>query len=320
MNTSVLSPLFARAVCILAAAALFAAHPASGQETAETAGKDGLSIISWNIEWFPGKKNFARSNDMKKHAQVVSEVLAELNPDILLAQEIRDWESFARLCDVLPGFRPAVVSAFPSRRTGEYWRQQVAIGSKLPVIAAWSQPWEQHDDLQPPRGFSAAVLRLPGAGPIRYLLVYSLHLKSNLSESEEDTQMNFRDRDESVRQLLAHVREMEESVFKGSIAGVVVGGDFNTNQDGQFGDHAVQMMKDAGFHHTWGDAPPEERETWRGTKKLSPTTFDHIFTKGLGHPQAQLIEVSEETGDHRPVRIIIPKEDLEQAKPAAPVL
>ncbi|MBE2179454.1 MAG: endonuclease/exonuclease/phosphatase family protein [Chthoniobacterales bacterium] len=299
---------------------VFVAMPAAMAQTEAPESQGDLSIISWNIEWFPGKKNFARSDAMKKHAQVVSEVIAELNPDILLAQEIRDWESFARLCDVLPGFRPAVVSAFPSRKTGEYWRQQVAIGSKLPVMAAWSQPWQQHDDLQPPRGFSAAVVRLPGAGSPRYLLVYSLHLKSNLSESEEETQTNFRDRDESIRQLLEHVREMEQNVFKGGIVGVVVGGDFNTNHDGQFDDKVIELMKEAGFHHTWGDTPREQRETWRGTKKLSPTTFDHIFTKGLGQPQAELVEVPEETSDHRPVRIIVSKEDIARAKPPATTL
>lgn len=309
-----------RFLAAVLALVLFDVLPAAmAQVEAPESGQD-LSVIAWNIEWFPGKKNFARSDAMKKHAQVVSEVIAELNPDILLAQEIRDWESFARLCDVLPGFRPAVVSAFPSRRTGEYWRQQVAIGSKLPVMAAWSEPWQQHDDLQPPRGFSAAVVRLPGGGAPRHLLVYSLHLKSNLAESEEDTQTNFRDRDESIRQLLEHVREMEENVFKGSIVGVIVGGDFNTNHDGQFDDKAIEMMTEAGFHHTWGNTPREQRETWRGTKDLAPTTFDHIFTKGLGRPQAQMIEVPEETGDHRPVRIIIPENDLAQAKASAATL
>lgn len=264
-----------------------------------------LKVVSWNIEWFPGKKNFARAKDMQKQREVVSEALKEINPDILLAQEIRDWESFANLCDVLSGMRPAVISAFPSRRTGEYWRQQTAIGSKLPVTAAWSQPWEQRNNLQPPRGFSAAVLRLPGKGTPRYLLAYSLHLKSNLANSEEETLLNFRDRDESIRQLLEHIHTMEEAVFKGSIVGVIVGGDLNTNQDGQFGDKVIELMKEAGFHHTWNGVPREQRRTWRGGDKFEPVTFDHIFTKGLGRPRARTLDFSEETSDHRPVEVTI---------------
>lgn len=276
-------------------------------------GKDGLKVVCWNIEWFPGKRNFARAKEMQKHAEDVSAALREINPDILLAQEIRDWESFARLCEVLPGMRPAVVSAFPSRRTGEYWRQQTAIGSKLPVTAAWSQPWEQRNDLQPPRGFSAAVLRLPGKGAPRYLLAYSLHLKSNLSNSEEESLLNFRDRDESIRQLLDHVRTMEENTFKNSIMGVIIAGDLNTNQDGQFGDNVIKLLKDAGFYHTWSGVPREQRRTWRGGDKFEPVTFDHIFTKGLDRPRAHIVETSEETSDHRPVEIIIPRSALEPA-------
>ena len=103
-------------------------------------------------------------------------------------------------------------------------------------------------------------------------------------------------------------------------AGVVVGGDFNTNHDGQFGDKAIQMMKDAGFHHTWVRTPKDKRATWRGSKQHDPTTFDHIFTKGLGKPRAELLTVPEETSDHWPVRIIISEEDLAQAKPPAATL
>lgn len=279
--------------------------------TPEGAGE--LKVISWNIEWYPGKKNFARAKEMQKQREAVTAAIKEINPDIILAQEIRDWESFAELCETLPGMRPAVVSAFPSRRTGEYWRQQTAIGSKLPVTAAWSQPWNEQNDLQPPRGFSAAVLRLPGKGAPRYLLVYSLHLKSNLSNSEGETLLNFRDRDESIRQLLEHIRTMEETVFKGSIVGVIVGGDLNTNQDGQFGDNVIKLMKDAGFHHSWSGVPREQRQTWRGGDQFEPVTFDHIFTKGLGRPRAHILDLSEETSDHRPVEITIPIPSVEPA-------
>lgn len=289
---------------------LLSPSPAAAEEADR-----GVSIIAWNVEWFPGQKNFARREAMREHAGVVNAELVKLNPDVLLAQEIRDWDSFARLCDNVPGLRPAAVSAFASRRTGEYWRQQVAIGSKLPVLAAWSELWKAANDLQPPRGFTAAVLRLPGEGPVRHLLVYSLHLKSNLAENEEETQMNYRERDESTRQLLVHIRDMQENVFQGSIVGVVVGGDFNTNQDGQFGDTVMKILSDAGFHQTWGDTPAAQRATWRGSDVHGSATFDHIFTKGLGSPRAELIEVPEEASDHWPVRIILSAADLANAKP-----
>jgi len=276
----------------------------------------GISVVSWNIEWYPGKKNFARGEEMREHAKIVQAELEKLNPDILLAQEMRDWDSFARLTDVVPDLRPAVVSAFTSRRTGEYWRQQLGIASKLPVMAAWSERWQMQDEIQPPRGFAAALIRLPGPG-LRYLLVYSLHLKSNLSGNEEEVESNYRERDESIRQVLAHLREMKENAFKGAIVGVIVGGDFNTNQDGQFGDKVMKMMEEAGFHQTWGRTAKADRATWRGSDRFEPTTFDHIFTLGLGKPQAEMVTVPDETSDHWPVRVVISAADLAKAKPLA---
>lgn len=278
---------------------------------------EGLDVVAWNIEWYPGKKNFARGEEMRAHAQVVQEELRKIDPDILLAQEMRDWDSFARLTDAVPGLRPAVVSAFTSRRTGEYWRQQLGIASKLPVLAAWSERWQAANDLRPPRGFAAAMVRLPGPS-VRHVLVYSLHLKSNLAEDEGETEMNYRERDESIRQLLGHIREMKETAFKDTLVGVIVGGDFNTNQDGQFGDNVVKMMEEAGFHHTWASTPRADRATWRGNEVHETATFDHIFTLGLGRPRAELLEVPAETGDHLPVRVIIPAEELARARPLTP--
>jgi endonuclease/exonuclease/phosphatase family metal-dependent hydrolase len=299
----------------LGLAAAFSLSLASADQKPATPEPSGdLTVVSWNIEWYPGKKNHAFGADMKAHSAIVQSELKRIDPDIFLAQEMRDWDSFARLTDVVRGLRPAVVSAFTSRRTGEYSRQQLAIASKLPVMAAWSERWTLQNDLQPPRGFAAAMIRLPGPG-VRHLLVYSLHLKSNLAADEEATGLNFQERDESIRQLLAHIRDMTENAFKGTIVGVIVGGDFNTNHDGQFGDNVTQMLVEAGFHQTWGRTAKANRATWRGSAQFEPTTFDHIFTLGLGKPQAEMLTVPEETSDHWPVKITIPSSTLSKAKP-----
>jgi endonuclease/exonuclease/phosphatase family metal-dependent hydrolase len=285
----------------------------------DSANEDGLkdlSVVTWNIEWYPGKKNYSRGSEMVAHAAIVQRELKKIDPDIFLAQEMRDWNSFARLTDVVRGLRPAVVSAFTSRRSGEYWRQQLGIASKWPVTAAWSERWSMENDIQPPRGFAAAVIDLPGEEN-RRLLVYSLHLKSNLSDDEETAQKNFKERDESIRQLLAHMRDMKANAFADSIIGVIVGGDFNTNQDGQFGDNVTKLMEDAGFHQSWGRTPKAARATWRGSERFQATTFDHIFTLGLGKPQAEMLTVPDETSDHWPVRIVIPAATLAKAKPLA---
>lgn len=263
-----------------------------------------IRAVTWNIEWFPGRSRQADDEAKQTHAKLVQTELAKINPDLFLAQEMADWQAFAELCDAVPGLRPVALSAFPSEETGEYWRQQLGIASKLPVEAAWSEPWKDGDPT-PRRGFTAAALRFPDSD--RLLLVYNLHLKSNRSNSDEEAQLNFRTRDESIRQLLAHIRATETILFKDRIAAILIGGDFNTNQDGQFGDHVVKLLLEAGFHHTWDGVPKADRATWRGSDRFQPTTFDHFFTKGLGKPRAQMLTVPDETSDHWPVQITFPR-------------
>jgi endonuclease/exonuclease/phosphatase family metal-dependent hydrolase len=105
--------------------------------------------------------------------------------------------------------------------------------------------------------------------------------------------------------LLAHVEQMKNVVFEDRVSGVIIGGDFNTNQDGQFDDRVIEMMIDAGFHHTWHGVPREQRLTWRGSDRFEPTTFDHFFTKGVEQVQARMLTVPDETSDHWPVEIEI---------------
>jgi endonuclease/exonuclease/phosphatase family metal-dependent hydrolase len=170
------------------------------------------------------------------------------------------------------------------------------------VIAAWYDNWKPAED-QPPRGYTAAVVQIPGTENL--LLVYSLHLKSNRAKGAEDTQSNYAQREESARQLLAHVEEMQGKAFKDRIVGVIVGGDFNTTHDGQFEDETIDILTKAGFANTWEGVSRKRRETWIGSGNYEPTTFDYIMTKGLGSPRAKLIDVPEEASDHRPVALEI---------------
>jgi endonuclease/exonuclease/phosphatase family metal-dependent hydrolase len=154
------------------------------------------TVVTWNIEWYPGRT----SREPKPAAELSQiaacrETLTQLNPDIFIAQEMRDWQSFADLVSAVPGLRPHVVSAFRDPETGELTRQQIGIASRLNAIAAWSEPWKPALTGLP-RGFAFAALESPdGAG---LLMVYGLHLKSNRAGSEAETRHNVRMRDESI--------------------------------------------------------------------------------------------------------------------------
>jgi endonuclease/exonuclease/phosphatase family metal-dependent hydrolase len=259
-----------------------------------------ISVVAWNIEWYPGKSQKASPAKQEAHKELVKAELKKINPDIFLAQEIRAWNDFTELCDAAPGLQVAVVSRFLHRE--DVGLQQTAIASRLAAVSAWYDNWRPAKD-QPPRGYTAAVLEIPDTDKL--LLVYSLHLKSNLARRPSDEQANYDQRDESIRQILAHIERMENDAFKGRIVGVIVGGDFNTNHDGQFGDNVVKMMTDAGFVNTWGKTPRKDRHTWRGSDRYEPTTFDYVFVRGLEASTAELVEVSDETSDHWPVKVEI---------------
>jgi len=262
-----------------------------------------LQILSWNIEWFPGKGFESTPDREQAQIEVVQEELRRLDPDILIASEIRDWAAFEEAVRVVPGLRIHVVSNFRASEGGELWRQQVAIASRLKCLATWSEPFEPTIPMLT-RGFGFAALEDPASGEL--ILVYAVHLKSNRSRTEEEAQMNFTIRNESTRQILNHMEEMKRTTFQNKpIRGWIFAGDFNTNHDGQFEDRVVEKIEDAGFWNSWKNIPREKRLTWRGSDQFEPTTFDYIFLKGFGGPEAFMAETAEETSDHDGVMVEI---------------
>ena len=261
---------------------------------------EAQKVVTWNVEWFPGRKLSASAAESKAHMARAQEVLKKLDPDVFIAEEVRDWKAFAELVSVVPALKVNVVSAFRSSETGELWPQQVGIASKLPVRAAWSEAWLPTIPSLP-RGFSLAVLEDPPTGKL--LLVYGVHMKSNRGEAEANTRL----RNESAAQLLVHVDEMERITFpKGQIRGIIVAGDFNTNHDKQFQDNVIETLTARGLFNTWSGVEPQKRLTWKGSGSFASTTFDYIFLKGLGQTNAVVSAAPEDASDHNPVVVQLP--------------
>jgi hypothetical protein len=77
---------------LLAVFVLFVAGSALGQSPAK------IRITTWNLEWFPNGS--AREATLEKQAQRIQaapDVLKKLNPDILLLQEVRDYDACAQM-------------------------------------------------------------------------------------------------------------------------------------------------------------------------------------------------------------------------------
>ena len=112
--------------------------------------------------------------------------------------------------------------------------------------------------------------------------------------------------------LIAHKAAMEKQFKDEKIVGWLIGGDFNSNDDGQFPMcTAVADMMEAGFHNSWDSTPKEDRFTWHnnpGDDRFKPTTFDYMMTVGFKKKQAEDDPVPRDTSDHDPVMLMLEPE------------
>ena len=255
-----------------------------------------VRITTWNLEWFPnGSPHETTPEKQAQRIQAAADVLKKLDPDILLLQEVRDYDACARLGDAIqPGAYAVVVcSAFKGGK------QQEAIMAKIPAQAEWSESWKSVEGIDPPRGFAFAWFKIGNAD----IGVYSLHLKSNLvthGNAEIETAQNIRKREVSIQQLLAHIRDVIGTVIP-SIKGLIVGGDFNTNHDQAMfaAEKALDTLTSAGYQSVFEGIPFEQRITHPGSHGFPDATFDYFFSRNvrMGKPIITQSNVS----DHLPV-------------------
>ena len=195
-----------------------------GQDTsAPSTSTSPLRLAFWNIQWFPGRHPSASPKEEEKQIASVQEDMRAINPDIIGMEEVRDFAKATLAVASLPGFKVDVISNFPPRE-GQDIGQQIAIASRFAPMSAWVEKWQTAGALVPPRGFAFAAYQL---GPRHLLLVYAMHLKSNRGQIAEDIAI----REESARQLRAHMSAMNDAYGKLGSLSWVVGGDFNTAPD-----------------------------------------------------------------------------------------
>jgi Endonuclease/Exonuclease/phosphatase family. len=234
----------------------------------------------------------------EKQAQRIgaaADVLKKLDPDILLLQEMRDYDACVRLGEAIhPGaYQVAICSAFKGAK------QQEAIVAKIPAQAAWSEAWKSMEGIDPPRGFAFAWFKIGNAE----IGVYSLHLKSNRithGDKEIETAQNIRKREVSIQQLLVHIHDVIETVIP-PIKGLIIGGDFNTNHDQAIfaAEKTLDTLTSATYESVFEGIPFEQRITHPSSHGFPDATFDYLFGKNVRfeNPVITLTNVS----DHLPV-------------------
>jgi len=261
-----------------------------------------VRCTTWNLEWFPnGSARDVSAEEQNRRITDAATVLKSLHPDILLLQEVRDYDACSRLGDAIePGaYHVQICSGFREPFQSALGRQQVAILSKFQAHAAWSEQWKSVEGIDPPRGFAFAWFKIRDAD----IGVYSVHLKSNLitrGNKAGEAANNIRKREVAIVQLMAHVRDMIGAKIP-TITRLIVGGDFNTNQDQSMfaSEKTLSFLGNEGFHDLFAELPLAQRVTHPANHGYPDATFDYLFEKNfeVGKAFATPTEVS----DHWPV-------------------
>jgi len=258
---------------------------------------DQFRIVTWNLDWFPGKTPASNPAQRALHMSEARDALLNMKPDLLCLQEVRDYESAQQLVEVLPRFQVYVVSRFKERIGDILGIQQTAICGIKPAEAAWSESW-QHGKSDPPRGFSFSAIRTAEGN---YLLVYSVHFKSNLGSLLDD----FAKREDATRQLLDHESAMEKIYSRIGKVSVVVGGDFNTTSDDtRFESEQTFPLLEKNFLWCWKGIHSANRVTIPSDGRYPDATFDGFFVKNCRIIAVEVVNTGE-VSDHRAVQMLI---------------
>ena len=260
--------------------------PAQPSPSASASRENSVTVAFWNIQWFPGRRPNAGQREEINQVGAVHRDIVELKADIIGMEEVRDFHRASLAVKPLAGFKIDVCSNFPPRE-GQVETQQVAIASRLQPVSAWSEMWKPRGAMVPPRGFAFAAYQI---APGQMLLVYALHLKSNRGEAQENISM----REESIHQLLSHMKAMAEAYKQLGTLSWIVGGDFNTAPDDKrfAAEKTIRELFSSGLSWSWQDVPVAQRYTVPPDERYPAACFDHIFYRGLTLRRAWMANTS----------------------------
>ncbi|OQW96161.1 MAG: hypothetical protein BWK77_06140, partial [Verrucomicrobia bacterium A1] len=200
-------------------------HPAflTGTVAAVTG---AFRVVTYNIENFgDGVGDKGRTPEIAAaHARDAAALIARLDPDLIVLQEIENAKALVLLNSALPHPYPTGYVTDFRPRSGRIGDHNVAILSRVPVEDVVERDFGAlTGDVIPTRGFLRCTVPLPGD---RRLVVYGTHLKSNFGR---------RDRNLAQRRIaMEAIRGDADEVLRGPGAAqteVLLAGDMNTDPD-----------------------------------------------------------------------------------------
>ena len=277
-------------------------------------GRGDVLVTTWNMKWFPSGKANVRNEEVLEKMTIVNagRILSAAIDDqckrsaadlIVFGQEVRDAETMSNYIHAagIDGLKVVTVSNFMDGDV-PIW-QQVAIMSTLPVIDCGFATWSKSSEVSIPRGFAYALLDGGTAGPI---VCFNLHLKSNLNQSgaEVENQKNIYKREAASAQILAVIKKMREA-FPNKELRVVVGGDFNTNDDDfeYVSESTIRAFYGAHFRSCFRDLKKSQKVTRPASNGFPDATFDYILYRGFERIVSRKIYSGQPVSDHNLVAL-----------------
>jgi hypothetical protein len=224
---------------------------------------DSLRIVTWNLEL--SNADGAAGGRQIRPADAAA-VLNPLAPDVILLQQVPNWQVCAELAEALkPGnYKILVCSAFRDARTATLGQHQVAILAKQHAYVSWSHPWAAQGETTIPGGFAFAAVRVRG----QRLGFYSVQPG---------------DESASLPQLLAQVASVRNWVTN-QVQLFVVGGtlDAGRTDQGASPPQTLRLLQEAGFANVFAQASAIEQITPPASTGRMASMGDCLFTQPPG--------------------------------------
>jgi endonuclease/exonuclease/phosphatase family metal-dependent hydrolase len=212
-----------------------------------------IRVTAWDLQ----PNATAGTNDGSDILEA-AKALKKLQPDVIILQQVADWQTCHRLAQALQPetYQVAICSAFRDPRT-KLLSRQAAILCTARAHLSWSEPWQNNGESPgAPGGFAFAALRLAN----KNIGIFSVQLSDGASPGQQ-----------LVKQIAAlqNWRDNRPQAF-------ILAGDFNARPD--LREKTWSDLQQIGFENAVAGLPLEKR-----------ATADLIFMRDAGLAGSPLI-------------------------------
>ena len=191
---------------------------------------EAFRLTTWNLDFRPQES--AWSADGERVARIAS-VLSSLDADVIVLQAVPDRQTCEALAALLAPSRYQVATCSTFAEITNL--SQVAILSRRPVVAAWTEPWKAEGAMAPAGGLAGAAIRVG----TEVLVVFSVQIENNVAsgDSERDIQINILEREFAASQLAEQARSIDSRLTNHAAAVIIAANAAASTQQAQQAAH-----------------------------------------------------------------------------------